>query len=229
MGPAAIAASSDFVIIAWTRQNPLLHSLECCAPFAMTSPMHAPAGADGETEAAPTNLPLASCGFARHANIARVCGTPYGLSGSSGPSARNFAMTCRRKPLWALCRVCYVLSVSISVDTGQQVFTEGKNRRRSMPESSLTEEAAIPRPVMSSPLASRPVTPAGLTSPEFRTCIRSRNCSSGEIYQRSSATAGRSSPVLEAGVIHRRTAPGRPCSSAISHHHASKLLSRKVD
>jgi hypothetical protein len=57
-----------------------------------------------------------------------------------------------------------------------------------MPESSLTEEAAIPRPVMPSPLASQSGTSAVLTSPEFRTA-RALN---REIYQRSPATAGRS-------------------------------------
>jgi hypothetical protein len=187
----------------------------------MTSPMHAPAGADVETEAAPTNLPLVSWGFARHASIARVCAAPRGLSGSPGPSVRNFAMICHRKPVWALCRICLVLLVPIPVDTGQQIVTEGKNRRRSMPESSLTEEAAIPRPVMPSPLASQSGTSAVLTSPEFRTaravsrrhgassptrtaalaatrclarvrtCSRSRNRPSSEIYARSSAAAGR--------------------------------------
>jgi len=181
--------------------------------------MHASTGAD--IAAAPTNLPLASCGFARHASIARVCGTPCGLSGSPGPLVRNFAATGHHHSIWALCRICYILVVSISADTGQQIFTEGKNRRRSMPESSLTEEAAIPRPVMSSPLVSRPGPPAVLTSPEFRTaraasrrhgawsptrtvalaatrclarvrtCSRSRNRPSSEICLRSSAAAGR--------------------------------------
>jgi hypothetical protein len=226
MGPAVIVVSPDFVIVARDRQNPFAHSLECCAPFAMTSSMHAPASPD--IEAAPADLPLASCGFARHANIARVCGTPCGRSGSPGPSVQDFAMAYHRKPIWALYRICYVLSVLI--DAGQQIFTEGKNRRRSMPESSLAEEAAIPP--AGNVLAVR--IPAGRTSgvngtgvPDRRGgqppawgmttdangCVgddpvfsarpglrSSQNCPPDEIHQRSSAAAGRSSRAPDAGL-----------------------------
>jgi hypothetical protein len=65
-------------------QNPFRHSPEHCAPFAMTSPMYASTGPDIKVVSA--ILPLASCGFAAHASIARVCGAPRGRSGSSRAS-----------------------------------------------------------------------------------------------------------------------------------------------
>jgi hypothetical protein len=65
-------------------QNPFRHCPEHCAPFAMTSPMYARTGPD--IKVVPANLALASCGFAAHANIARVCGAPRGRSGSSRAS-----------------------------------------------------------------------------------------------------------------------------------------------
>lgn len=102
--------------------------------------MHASTGPD--IKVVPGNLPLAPCGFARHANIARVCGTHAGDQARHEHPTQDFAMTCRRKTTWTLCRIKYALSVFVDLD--QQIFTKGKNRRRSVPESSLTEEAAIP-------------------------------------------------------------------------------------
>ena len=78
--PSSDHGFPDFVIIARVRQNPFLHSPERRAPFAMTSPMHASTSPD--IKVAPANLPLASCSFARHASIARVCGSPRRRSGS---------------------------------------------------------------------------------------------------------------------------------------------------
>jgi hypothetical protein len=128
-----------------------------------------------------------------------------------------------------------------------------------MPESSLAEEAAIPPagnvPAARIP-AGRTSGVNGTGIPDRRGgqppawgmtadangCIGddpvfsarpglrgSPYCPPDERYPRSSAAAGRSSPVPDGGLTHHRAAPERHSRSAISLHHASKLLSRKVD
>lgn len=62
-----------FVIVARTRRILFDTARSTLFFIAMTSLMHASTGPD--IKVASGNLPLAPCGFARHANIARVCGT----------------------------------------------------------------------------------------------------------------------------------------------------------
>jgi hypothetical protein len=105
----------------------------------MTSPMHTSA-AQG-IEVASAILPLASSCFARHANIARVCGLPRCDPARHEHPMQVFAMTHRGQ---------HCLGVTphlVSFTSIRRLLTssspDGMNRRRSMPESSLTEGAAI--------------------------------------------------------------------------------------
>jgi hypothetical protein len=128
-------------------------------------------------------------------------------------------MTCRRKPIWVLCRIFYALPVS--VDIGQQIFTEGKNRRRSMPESSLAEEAAIPP--AGHVLAAR--IPAGHASGVNVTGIPDRRGGQPPAWGMITDANIRADDDPGEAFSRART----PSRSALSHHHASKLLSRKAD
>ena len=105
----------------------------------MTSLMHASTGLG--IGVALTISPLASCGFARHANIARVCGAPRCGPARHEHPMQHFAMTRYRKHrLGVMPSLAGFTGARKLLTSG---FPDGKNRRGSMPESSLTEDAEI--------------------------------------------------------------------------------------
>jgi len=128
-------------MVARARQNPFRHSPERCAPFAMTSFWHESTGPD--IKGVPANMALAPCGFARHASIARVCRPLRGRSGS--PRASGTGLRHDLPPRVRLGVTSHLVRfASFSQILTSRFLHQGKNRRRSVPESSLTEAAAIP-------------------------------------------------------------------------------------
>ena len=83
----------------------------------MTSPMHASTGPG--TEVASVILPLVSCCFARHANIARVCDTPRCDPVRHEHPMQAFAMTRHRKH--RLGAMPYLVGFAVSASFDQQL------------------------------------------------------------------------------------------------------------
>lgn len=105
----------------------------------MTSLMHTSTGAD--IEVAQPILPLGSCGFGRHASIAAVCGAPRCDRARHEHPKQGFAMSRYRKhSMEAMPYLACSTGVRKLLTSS---FPDGKNRRGSVPESSLTEDAEI--------------------------------------------------------------------------------------
>jgi len=105
----------------------------------MTSFMHTSSGPG--IEVAPAISSLAACGFARHANLARVCGAPRCGPARHEHPMQGFVMTRYRKHRLGV--MPYLAGFTGARKPLISSFPDGKNRRGSMPESSLTEDAEI--------------------------------------------------------------------------------------
>jgi hypothetical protein len=193
----------------------------------MTSSVHT--SADPGIEVGSTILPLASCGFARHANIARVCDTPRCDPARHEHPMQAFAMARRGRHRLG------VMSHLVSFTGARRLLTssspDGANRRRSMPESSLTEEAAITtggnvlaaRPDMHSSMALLVERNRSAPIDGDQRISLSPSSSRLPTYSEPEPADGRGSIPPFRWVLSRHTRMS--ISKAVLHDHASRLLS----